>query len=46
MILKNLPLIVCLAGLILFLATKGKVSDVGKWAFGIGLFVTLWKGIG
>ena len=37
-----LPLLVCLAGLLIFLlATTPKPQEIGKWMFVCGLFVSL-----
>lgn len=37
--------LICIVGLIIYLVTKDKPSEIGKWMFIIGLFTTLWKGI-
>ena len=46
--MKHLPLIICLAGLILYLLPlkEAKVTEVGRIAFWVGLLAVLlgWKG--
>lgn len=37
-----LAVIVCIAGLIFYLATDGKPSDMGRIMFAIGLAFVLW----
>ena len=44
--MQYLPLTVCLIGLVLYLAAKdGKVSEIGRLAFIIGLVFTLYFGV-
>ncbi len=39
-----LPLLVCILGLLAYaLATNGKIQEVGRLAYAVGLLVTLWQ---
>jgi len=43
MVLALIPLIVCIAGLVIYSVTdKAKAMALGLWMFACGLFVTLW----
>jgi hypothetical protein len=35
--------LICLIGLIIYLASDGKASEVGRIMFGIGLLCVLWN---
>ncbi len=38
-----LPLLVCIIGLLTYaLASNGKVQEIGRLSFAVGLLVTLW----
>ncbi len=42
MIVAIVPLLVCVIGLVIYFATEGKPSAIGKSMFDFGLLVTLF----
>jgi hypothetical protein len=41
------PLLVCVVGMLLFvLASNSKLSELGKWAYVVGLFWTVSQTVG
>lgn len=46
MITPYLPVLICIAGLLIYLLAKDKPAEAGRIMFIVGLIFTLWKGIG